>query len=821
MTEPLLSQHDVEMRMYHGGINRAEAMMEKAEEQGRAHQNPYAKELFNEYVLPIAAALKVEVEHGRVGRRAAHVALLHGLDLDAVAYLTVRTAIGCLIGQLRSSDGHQHRKLAYEIGRQIHCELVLLQIEEFAPGMYFTLANDFQRKLSKDERHRMTVFKRKADDMGMVITEWPRGARDQLGMYMLELLEVAGMLEIGPAHNVKGKAAYRSVALTPSILQRIGEVKSYIALTMPVYGPCVEPPKDWVTPDDGGYHTRELRRTHNKVVRANAMVRELVSRADMPIALNAVNALQRTKWAVNNRMLDTVLAVSQAFNTKEIVSLSDVPKPRPPTWLAIRGKEDMTEAETLELKAWKREMTNWYEARKLAGTRYGRFYSATRSAEMFKEYPAIYFVYFADSRGRLYPMTYGLNPQGSDLQKALLHFSEGKPVTTPEAIRWFHVQGANKWGFDKATLAERAAWVVERQDLILSFAADPVNNSGWKDADSPLQFLAWAFEYADWVQDTTGQFVSRIPISMDGSCNGLQNLSALLRDEIGGAATNLIPTGKMQDIYREVAAKASIRMKDMRYDDAKKESIRLRWLEHGINRSVVKRSVMTTPYGVTRRAAIDYVVADYLKEGKDEGTFARDEWMLAATVLMDSVWPAIGDVVVKGREAMAWLRQSATRIVKGLPEEAEGIITWQTPSGFPASQAYYEASVYKIKTRLHGPCQINIAIEGEDAEADSTRHASGLAPNFVHSMDAAHLHLTTAAASLRGIDALAMIHDDYGTHAADAEALYQIIREQFVAMYEQHDPIQQFADRYPVVNAPPSRGTLDIRAVLDSPYFFS
>lgn len=817
----LLSQYDVEMRMYHGGINRAEAMMDKAEDQGRAHQNPYAKELFNEYVLPISAALTAEVEgaHG-AAKRQMHVALLRGLDLDAVAYLTVRAALGGLLGH-SNRVGENHRKLAYEIGRQIHCELVLLQIEEFAPGMYFTLANDFQRRLSKDERHRMTVFKRKAADMGILLTEWPRGARDQIGMYMLEMLEVAGMIEIGPVLLARQKQAYRSVALTPDILKRIAEVKDYVALTMPVYGPCVEPPKDWVTPTDGGFHTRELRRTHSTVVRANALVRELVREAPMPVALGAINALQRTKWAVNVRMLDTVMAVSNAFNTKEIVSLNDVPKPRPPTWLAIRGKEDMSEEDALELKAWKREMTNWYEARKLAGTRYGRFYSATRSAEMFRESPAIHFVYFADSRGRLYPMTYGLNPQGSDLQKALLHFSDGKPVSTPEAIRWFHVQGANKWGFDKATLAERAAWVVERQDLILSFAADPVNNSGWKDADSPLQFLAWAFEYAEWVKDTTGEFVSRLPISMDGSCNGLQNLSALLRDEIGGAATNLIPSAQMQDIYREVANRSTLRMKATAYDDPIKESVRRRWLEHGISRTLVKRSVMTTPYGVTRRAAIDYVVADYLKEGKDEGTFAREEWMVAATVVMDSVWPAIGDVVVKGREAMSWLRASATKIVKSLPEEAEGLITWETPSGFPASQAYFESSIHKIKTRLHGPCQINVASEGEEAPADATKHASGLAPNFVHSMDAAHLHLTTAAASLRGIDALAMIHDDYGTHAADAEALYQIIREQFVIMYETHDPILAFAAKYPVVSKPPERGSLNIREVLNSPYFFS
>lgn len=820
-TAQLMTQEECELRMFHGGIERATNMMNRAEADGRAHQNPYAKELLRDYVLPLAEALRQEMApSGRAGRRQAHVVLLQALDPDTVAYLVVRTALDCLLRVTSKENAmDNHRKLAYELGRTVHCELVLAQIEDYNPGLYYTLAHDFQRKLSKDERHRMTVFKRQAHDAGILFTEWPKGARDQVGMYLLEILEVAGLIDIGPQFIARGKTQYRSVALAQDIIQRINEVKDFVALTMPVYGPCVAPPRDWTTPSDGGYYTREMRRTHNTIVRSSNMVRQLVRGADMPIVLTAVNALQRTRWSVNERMLRTIYAVAGAFDTKEIVGPDNTPRPEKPLWLATDGKDAMTEEREAELKLWKRKMTDWYEARKLAGARFGRFYSATRSAEMFKAYPAIHFVYFADSRGRLYPMTYGLNPQGSDLQKALLQFADGKPVDTPEAIRWFHVQGANKWGFDKATLAERAAWVVERQDLLLSFADDPVNNNGWKEADSPLQFLAWCFEYAEWVRDTDGSFVSRLPISMDGSCNGLQNLSALLRDEIGGAATNLTNSGVMQDIYRRVAEAAMVRLQALHYDDPAKERLRVLWVKHGISRSLVKRSVMTTPYGVTRRSAIDYVISDSLKEGACGDTFTKAEWMMAATIVMDAVWPAIGDVVVKGREAMDWLKTSARVIVKHLPEEKEGLMEWDTPSGFPASQAYYEAEVVRIKSRLHGPCQINVVSELDSP--DPSRHSSGLAPNFVHSMDAAHLHLTTAAAFSAGIDALAMIHDDYGTHAADAEKLYRLIREQFVRMYEEHDPIAAFKARYPEVAEPPTKGTLNIRDVLDSPYFFS
>jgi DNA-directed RNA polymerase len=411
-------------------------------------------------------------------------------------------------------------------------------------------------------------------------------------------------------------------------------------------------------------------------------------------------------------------------------------------------------------------------------------------------------------------LTYGVNPQGSDLQKALLHFAEGKKLDTPEAIRWFHIQGANKFGFDKATLDDRVAWVKTHQQMILAIGSDPVNCNLWHDADSPLQFLAWCLEYCEWHIDPR-DFESRIPVSMDGSCNGLQNFSAMLRDEVGGKATNLTNNKVMEDIYKRVADAAMIRLAELPKDEA---GIVDRWMAHGINRSVVKRAVMTTPYGVTKRSAIRYVIDDYMRKGSAP-MFSSAEHYSAASLLMNAVWPAIGDVVVKSREAMVWLSSCAKVIASAHGDEMEGVISWCTPSGFLSTQSYYELQEYRIRTRIHGTTLIKIVAEKDSI--DGKRHSNGLAPNFVHSMDASHLHLTAAKAADSGIDALAMIHDDYGTHAADAERLYRIIRSEFVRMYENHDPLEEFHKAYPCCSIPPSKGTLDIREVLDSQYFFS
>lgn len=818
----LKNQVEVEQTMYYGGIKRAEAMMLKAEEHDRASQNPYAKALMREYVMPLAERIRAATEvKGRRGIAAAHVQLLRPLDPDAVAFLACRYALNACMNPRRRCD---ERTVGHKIGSMVHSELVLAQIEEHNPALYHTLANDLQRRLSKDERHRMTVFKMQAKDAGIQWAEWPIGAKEQVGSWLLGQLIELGMVDMEERRELRDKKTIpRAIMLSAGVIDKIDNIKSYIAISAPTYGPCVEPPKDWVNPIGGGFHTKELRRTLPMLVRCHPSSRDRVRHTEMPIVLACANMLQRTKWRVNVRVLDTVLELARCgVASKEIVTRDIEPKPARPVDVPEDLKpEDMNEQQQVAFRKWKRQVADWHSKRKIMGTRYGRFYAATRAAEMFREYPEIYFVYFADSRGRFYPMTYGVNPQGSDLQKSLLMFADGLPVDTPEAVKWFCVQGANKFGFDKATLDERHTWVDERKDLLMSFADDPINNLGWMQASDPLQFLAWCFEYAEFIRNPI-TFRSHLPISMDGSCNGLQNLSAMLRDEVGGQATNLTRNEKMEDIYRRVAEATVKRMQAKSYEDADMEALRVMWLEHGVSRSVMKRSVMTTPYGVTQRSAQDYIVSDYLADEDVTHPFDKKQWRMAARVLMDSGWPAIGDVVVKGRQAMDWLKKGGRTIAKMLKDKGqEPVIEWTSPSGFPASQAYFEVIEHRIRTRLVGTETIKMVVAQETDIPDPYAHASGLAPNFVHSMDAAHLHRVAARCRSVGINAVAMIHDDYGTHAANAGKLYKLIREEFVAMYEQHDPVEELSTKYPIIGKPPAKGNLNIREVMDSEFFFS
>jgi DNA-directed RNA polymerase len=433
-----------------------------------------------------------------------------------------------------------------------------------------------------------------------------------------------------------------------------------------------------------------------------------------------------------------------------------------------------------------------------------------RTARKFADYPAIYFVYFLDFRSRKYAQTTGINPQGSDLQKALIEFADGKPLLTQEAKDWFCITGANRWGFDKATLPQRVQWVRDHHEQIIAFATDPVDNPDWQQADKPLQFLAWCCEYMRW-QSFGDKFLSRVAVGMDGSCNGLQNFSAMLRDSHGGRATNLVPAELPNDIYQMVAD-LTTRILEGEEDDP--TGFRKLWLDHGLTRNLVKRSVMTLPYGSRRMSCRDFIIKDYLIEGKFPG-LDKKKYRAAAEYLSYRVWAAIAQVVVKAREAMDWLQKGSAVIMR----EGHETIRWVTPTGFPVTQVYWEQTIHRINSKLCGNAKFRLHKDGETP--DRNKHRNGIAPNLIHSLDAAHLTLVVNAAKARGIHSLAMIHDDYGTHAADAQALYAIIREEFVGMYERHDVLDEWHTAYPGLPPPPAMGDLDLRAVLDSPFFFS
>ena len=114
----------------------------------------------------------------------------------------------------------------------------------------------------------------------------------------------------------------------------------------------------------------------------------------------------------------------------------------------------------------------------------------------------------------------------------------------------------------------------------------------------------------------------------------------------------------------------------------------------------------------------------------------------------------------------------------------------------------------RVKTNVFKPWD-QIAV-------DRKGHRGGSAPNLIHSLDAALLHITYADCPLP----FTLIHDCILMRSCDLDPINTKIREVFVEMYSQ--PILEDWARQLGVSFVPEVmiNTLDIRDALDSTYLF-
>lgn len=810
-----MDQVTLEQEMLDGGRERAIAGIKRNEDAGQGYNNPYAQAVYRRYVQPLADMLTAYLTTVSRGVHASGRELLRQHDPLVLSFITVRHALGVV----NSDERVTLSKLAQTIGRTVYGETLLAAFEDINPELYFTLVNDFERRMTKDERHRMQVFKASAQKEGVALPHWTTQEVGTVGALLSSLARDIGLINTETVRN--GRKTTLLVTLAPDVAGIVEQITDFIAGVSPITLPCIAPPRPWMTANDGGYHTPGMRRTAPCVIRGRPSVPD---ETDVPeVVLRAANALQAVEWEINGELLDLVDLVQQHFDVGEVLSQAEYPKPDKPYWLTDdMTKEHMTPEQLSAFAQWRGEVREWHTTRRIRGVRWGRYYEAIRVARKLRDHP-VHFVYQCDYRGRFYALTRGVSPQGSDLQKALLR-ARVPARMTEEGWRWFCIAGANRFGFDKATLDERVQWTAERHDMLLATADDPISNRGWTEADCPFQFIAWCFEYARLSrQRAAGEFgFTYLPLGQDGSCNGLQHFSAMLRDSVGGAATNLIPASTQQDIYARVAqATARLVGQDTSADE---NGVAARWRAHELSRGLVKRSVMTLPYGSTRYSCAEFILDEYMHKGMAP-EFAKTEYVAAANWLSYHVWAAICEVVEKAPQAMAWLQQTVAKAIGSPTGTSLGTddieeIRWRSPTGFLVRQQYFKSETLRISTRLVGGVRIQLRMANSTRVTDKRRHRNGIAPNFVHSCDAAHLQLLVDAAAQRGISFLAMVHDDFGTLAPDTPLLHTLIRETFVRMYREHDPLDMYKNFHNLDTSPPAKGDLDISGVLESNYFF-
>lgn len=796
------------------------------------------------------------------------------LPPEKIAVIGLNSAVNLILKS--ANQGVQVATLSKAIGELIQSELYLFKLNKGKLGLkqwQKDLLDKLSSGKSQDKRsfpikNLKIKFKKLLDE-----PDWSHEVITKVGAVIIHLLCESVLTDDGKSvfeHVYLKKNNFDITAPRPSPekinldkMKRAGTIKfedsTYKQLTdneftkdykilYPRYLPMIVPPKNW---DNKDYDTSAYFRLKSTLIRTDSKEQiSAVKLANMPSVIEGLNFLGQCPWRINKTMFSVIntawkqklvlgeLPQQENINVPDIneytIDPEDVIKARPFKKFVVN--EDGIETNEVlpptpvETKRFFDEIVRRIKVKNIEmhSLRCDLALKLWVAEKFIDE--KFYFPFNLDFRGRAYPIPPNLNHLGSDLCRGLLLFDNGKPLG-PNGLSWIKIHLANLFGINKITFQDRIKWTDSNMENIIDSVKNPLDGKKWwNTAESPYQALATCHEIVAAIESGTPEtYVSRLPIHQDGSCNGLQHYAALGRDEPGGIAVNLVNNSSPQDVYSSVLVLVLDKVaKDCEIpsdhpDPAIQTKGKLARLIHDVvDRKVVKQTVMTSVYGVTRigaRAQIFARLEEKLspdsKKSITDIVFER-QLFEASSYLADLTLLSLREMFTGARDIMDWLATCAHLVAsQGQP------MSWITPLGLPVVQPYRKSHAHVVKTILQ---TVLLTYQDELLPVSSVKQRSAFPPNFVHSLDATHMLLTSLKMKERNLT-FASVHDSYWTHACDIPVLNECLRECFIDLYEQ--PIlenlrESLLIRYSNINFPPlpERGQLDLKLVKNSTYFF-
>ncbi|XP_036703374.1 DNA-directed RNA polymerase, mitochondrial isoform X3 [Balaenoptera musculus] len=671
---------------------------------------------------------------------------------------------------------------------------------------------------------------------------WPMSVVVQLGKQLAEVLVRAAQMPSSLAaprspgtlipvlYHVYSFRSFRQIGILkphPAFTQLLETAAERTLTFESTDVPMLCPPLPWTSPHSGAFllsPTKMMRSVEGS--QQHQLLLERCPPAELHGALDALTQLGNCAWRVNGRILDLVL---ELFTDKGCPRLG-VPAPpseapRPPEGRQAPKGCLLPEVSPAEKAEMRRELARRLKvAREMQSLRADALYRLSLAQHL--RHRVFWLPHNMDFRGRTYPCSPHFNHLGSDLARALLEFAQGRPLG-PHGLNWLKIHLVNLTGLKKReSLQARRDYADELMEDILDSADRPMTGrKWWMEADEPWQALACCMEVAQAVRapDPTA-YVSHFPVHQDGSCNGLQHYAALGRDSVGAASVNLLPLDLPQDVYSEVAAQVEV----FRRQDAEQGVRVAQVLEGFISRKVVKQTVMTVVYGVTRYGG-RLQIEKRLREIHD---FPQDFVWEASHYLVRQVFNSLQEMFSGTRSIQRWLTESARLI-----SHTGSAVEWVTPLGIPVIQPYHRDSKVMIKGGLQS---LTFSSSVDTSQKPNTlKQKNGFPPNFIHSLDSSHMMLTALHCYRKGLTFVS-VHDCFWTHAADVAVMNQVCREQFVRLHSQ--PILHNLSRFLIKRfcsdprtsksiwvsrlmdtllSVPKAGTFNLEQVKHSTYFFS
>jgi DNA-directed RNA polymerase len=753
---------------------------------------------------------KLGVIHEGAAARFASVvpALLGDVSAEGLATLALRAALKGI------SEGAKLVATSRRLGELVeeHIAIDALFQREKKLGQWWE---------KKAERVSNPTFARKlmqhAASLELGESDWSPDQHMKVGMWLLEIVQdVTGVIETVLVRKSYGKkvSAFERMQPAPAFAEWLEAMHDRCALLTPVRLPMIAPPVRWTSARNGGYYKVP---TKIMVGVGHAQLDDLDAANSMGEVYRALNTLQETRWQISRPVLEVLQVLKESpAGAPCIPAAEDTPLPvRPPHIPKDVPVSELSEEDRQALGEWRKATAAAYTEQMARLSKRVSFAQKVWVAERLVDEEQIYFPMQMDFRGRIYTMPSEISPQGDDLAKALLRFADRKPLGETGAF-WLAVHVANTYGVDKVTFEERVQWVQDNEEMILTVGMGPADTAPlWTQADSPWQFMAACLEWTGYVLSGRSEsFESGLPIGMDGSCSGLQHFSAILRDSVGGTAVNLVNTGKVEDLYSEVAKRVNARLDSSTCPDE------LQVWRGFVDRKIVKQPCMTYAYSATASGMRMQIM--HALQKKDVADRPEGDTLKNASKLAPLVRECIEEVVIAAAGAMNWLQELA----KVATDQGQSI-RWTTPLGLPVTQARTKWAS-KMSSVWYCGKRIQPRVFAPTDKLDKVAQKSSIAPNWIHSLDATHLMMVTLDMVDRfGVTDFAMIHDSFGVHACHVEELHVSIRESFIELYlvnrleELRDQMVVRLDPGTELPPLPPVGDLDLNWVLYSEYFFA
>jgi DNA-directed RNA polymerase len=525
-----------------------------------------------------------------------------------------------------------------------------------------------------------------------------------------------------------------------------------LLLAHPVFSPSLKPPTPWADFDDA-HGTPFVRNARDEKA-----IRLAMASGQMKPCVDAVNYAQSIAWMINEPVLEFVKALAKRPDGRKLLK-------------KVKRKGDWTVFDI--------DMD-------MATSLVGRPFWVRQNI---------------DTRGRLNPLSH-FSYQRADHIRGLFKFARGEHIGE-DGIRWLKIAAANAFNNNKtitrSPFPERLAWTENNLDAIRDVALDPMARLQWlRLASDPIQFVALAIELTN-ALDEGADYFATVPIGFDASCNGAQHYSLLARDLNGARLTNLVPNdeGRVECIYDAVRLRIAVQIA---CDDvmAIRGSAAGKWMDcvfdfpagrHAswwndaghVDRAMLKMLVMTYFYGSKEGGQRLNIYEELFDRGLDPKAIPKN----AVTYLIEAVERAINAELKGGAPViMKYLREIA-RLLGKKGKAAE----WTSPSGLLVLNLYQKALTktprYWLGDKVH---RYTTAYGFGDFNKDKAVNA--IAPNLIHTLDAAHLTGVANALAKMGI-ALATVHDSYAVLPSQAERLRDTLLAEMRRLYETRDLLTQ------------------------------